>query len=532
MLDTYDTIEVPQKLTGGYTLGWFDTDKKGLGELQSARPKSYIAWEMFQNGIDAGASTISMTMEPTFETRGRVHFIVEDNAPGGFEDIKDAFTLFARSKKRKDPTKRGRFNLGEKLVLAICDEAKIVSQNAAVAFLPDNTRKAIRERTEIGTRFEAIAKVTKAELEEVKHDVAMLLSPAGVDCFFNGVLIPYRQPDRVVEANLETEFDDEDGNPRKTRRNTTVEIVPLQDGETAYVYEMGIPVVETDMPFHVNVMQKVPLTYSRDNLKPAYMRELAAVVLNATHDMIVPEEAAQTWVNEAMGDKSISKEAVEQVVKQRFGDKVVTYNPRDLEANNKAVLNDYRVMPTNAFSKEAMNNIRRFDTVKASSQLFPTYRPYSDDPDAKPVDVVPESQYTEGMRQVVALTRTLGKRVLGRNVLAIIVRHPDVGLQAAYVKDHLGRVCIHLNLNGIGTYRFNAWSANLKFFIGIIGHELAHDQEGNHLTESFHTAMEGVFAVIVEIALTDPALFSDPAKLHSARVDEKYMPVLAGTLTN
>jgi len=51
---------------------------------------------------------------------GRVATItVADDAPDGFCDMRDAYTLFKETYKRKDPIKRGRFNFGEKQVLAM-----------------------------------------------------------------------------------------------------------------------------------------------------------------------------------------------------------------------------------------------------------------------------------------------------------------------------------------------------------------------------------------------------------------------------
>jgi hypothetical protein len=44
----------------------------------------------------------------------------EDNAPDGYRNLDDAHTLFASSTKKADPTKRGRFNAGEKFVLVMC----------------------------------------------------------------------------------------------------------------------------------------------------------------------------------------------------------------------------------------------------------------------------------------------------------------------------------------------------------------------------------------------------------------------------
>jgi hypothetical protein len=46
-------------------------------------------------------------------------------APQGFRDLGHAFRLFAQSAKKINPEPRERFNLGERLMLALCDEITI-----------------------------------------------------------------------------------------------------------------------------------------------------------------------------------------------------------------------------------------------------------------------------------------------------------------------------------------------------------------------------------------------------------------------
>jgi len=50
---------------------------------------------------------------------------------------------------------------------------------------------------------------------------------------------------------------------------------------TAHLYELGIPVVETDIRWHISVGQKIPLNTSRDNVTPAYFRMISTAVAEA-----------------------------------------------------------------------------------------------------------------------------------------------------------------------------------------------------------------------------------------------------------
>src|SRR5690606_5569703 len=104
--------------------------------------------------------------------RPLVSLIVQDDNPGGFADIRHAYTLFAESKKKSDPTKRGRFNLGEKAVLACLVEGCIVTTSGTVDFCSDGKRRENpRERTEVGSRFEGLIRMTREELEQALREI-------------------------------------------------------------------------------------------------------------------------------------------------------------------------------------------------------------------------------------------------------------------------------------------------------------------------------------------------------------------------
>jgi len=112
---------------------WFTVDKDGLAKVLGRRGKAFAMLELIQNAWDApGATQVEVTLKPA--ARGRTLLIVEDNSPNGFSDLAHAYTLFKESEKKADPTKRGRFDVGEKLVLAICDCARICTTRGTLMF--------------------------------------------------------------------------------------------------------------------------------------------------------------------------------------------------------------------------------------------------------------------------------------------------------------------------------------------------------------------------------------------------------------
>src|SRR6187401_1293124 len=100
---------------------WFDVDKQGLAKILERKGKEFALFELIQNTWDEpGVTKVSVTLD--YQGRNKARLMVEDDAPEGFKDLSHAFTLFADSAKKTNPEQRGRFNLGEKLVLPIPDQ--------------------------------------------------------------------------------------------------------------------------------------------------------------------------------------------------------------------------------------------------------------------------------------------------------------------------------------------------------------------------------------------------------------------------
>ena len=146
-------------------------------------------------------------------------------------------------------------------------------------------------------------------------------------------------------------------------------------GDTGEILEMGIPVVECSMPFRINVLQKVPLNSDRDNVPPAFLRQLQVAVLNHMHDRLNEERVTEAWVDEASGDGGASKDAVAGVVRKRFGERAVSATPNDPTANARAEVNGYTVIPGGAMNRGLWSNARNHGLVIPASQVFPSPSP-------------------------------------------------------------------------------------------------------------------------------------------------------------
>jgi len=236
---------------------WFDVDRKGLAKLIERRGgggggKIWLLYELLANAWDAdGTTTVDVSLVPE-DNVPKANIVVTDDSPDGFANLSHAWTLFAESNRKGDAGKRGRFNLGEKLVLALCDEASIVTTSAGVMF-DSRGRTTTKKRRDRGSEFYGIARITRAELVEIEEGLKKLIPPHYIKTVINGMVLPTRAPIATIEATLPTEIADGDGVLRRSARKCQVEIYEPLAGEVAMLYEMGIPVVETGDKWHVNV---------------------------------------------------------------------------------------------------------------------------------------------------------------------------------------------------------------------------------------------------------------------------------------
>src|ERR1700720_3706084 len=177
---------------------WFDVDKAGLGRQAEEQGKGRLVGELIQNALDeAGVTRIDVTLA-LVPGRPFADLTVEDDSPEGFRDLGHAYTLFAESYKRSNPEQRGQYNFGEKLVLAVCENASISTTKGTVEFDPEAGRiEKPRQKRDRGSAFQGRIKLTREEYAEVCDYLRSLLLPEHVTVTFNGDRLLPRKPIRT-----------------------------------------------------------------------------------------------------------------------------------------------------------------------------------------------------------------------------------------------------------------------------------------------------------------------------------------------
>lgn len=478
------------------TAAWFEVDKEGLAKLLERRGKEFVIYELVQNCWDTQAGIIDVRLEP-IPGQPYANLEVWDNHPGGWKNLEDAYTLFAESEKKGDPEKRGRFNLGEKLVLALCQEARIESTTGTLVFNREGRRRlknAIRE----GSSFQAKIRMTRDEYELVCVAVKRLIPPLGKMTKFNHDLLPYRTPLCTISCTLPTETADAEGILRKTARMTFIDVIEPQEGEKATIYELGIPVVETGDKYHYNVAQKVPLNSDRDNVTPAYLQELRTMVLNQMHLKLKPAEASDAWVRDAAADENASHAAVDQVMTLRFGQRRVISDLNDPEGTKLAMSQGYTVIPPQSLSGAEWANVRKYGVALAAGQVTPSPKPFT--PNGTPLEILKETDWTESLRRLVAYAGDLGRLLLGREVIVQITPEKGWRFRAAYSP---GQLILNVGLLGWSCFDQGPSPETDELFL----HEYAHEYSSDHLSSDYHDALCRLGAKLAALALTKPEFF-------------------------
>lgn len=477
---------------------WLVVDVIGLRKTLQRKGKAFAIYELLQNGFDEDSTKVSLTL--TKPVNGASTLICVDDAPRGYADLSNAHTMFAESKKKTDHKKRGRFNVGEKYVLALCDKATITSTTGRTIFHEDGTRTHDKIRTKAGTEFRGELSLTEEEFNDLSAQVKRVIPP--ISTFFNEVEISPRTPLHEFTTTLPTEIADDNGVPRTRQRQTSVRLYDPLTGEQPTLYELGMPVVEIDGRWHVDVQQKVPLNIERDNVTPGYLRTLRVAIVNQCKDFLTEEDAAAAWVNDALASPKIEPEATKAIIEKRFGEKAVLYDASDLGSNRECVAEDRVVIPRNTFTKEQRANVNK--VVQKASDIHPTNLNL----DTTTKRIPPEKLLD---------TQAVFKKFI-LDVAPLMLEHKleevrfiDDDTLDIYGCTKWMKADKFIFTVNVANHDVEDWQRNFDLFI----HELSHHavQRNDHLFEDFWRTASEMGAKLVQIALDHPHLFPPQALL-------------------
>jgi hypothetical protein len=464
---------------------WLVVDKDGFSKLVEQKGRGRIIAELIQNAWDEdGVTQVQVSIKPIPGSPYAV-LTVFDDSQDGFHDLSHSFTLFAESKKKVDPSKRGRFNLGEKAFLSLCRQADIISTKGSVHFTQDGDRRQSKKAQDRGTTVTAELRITREQVTEAIAYLQTLISPENITTVIDGITLPIRKPIHTFEVTLPTEIADAEGNLRSTRRKTSVSCFEPKENEIPTLYEMGIPVVELgeEVKWHVDIKQKVPLNQDRDNVQPSYRKEVLVNLANQLNKYLTAEDYAKPLWVETVEDKRVDQKVFQDSFKSRFGDKVAAFTPNDKEANNRAVANGYTVLSGGSLSKEGWERTRESEVAPSAGKLFPTHPE-----NARGVTYLEHSLWTPAMLFIEAECLKLAPDLIGTEITVQIAQNM-IPAMASY-----GGCQLTFSIAMLGSNWFDRMGAEIMRegisleFHSLFIHELAHHYESNHLSEKYYNA--------------------------------------------
>lgn len=473
---------------------WFEVNREGLAQLVERHGKHRIITELIANAWDEeGVTEVIVDLRPK-PGRAEVELYVTDNSSNGFRDLSHAWTLYAPSDKKRLPEARGRFNLGEKLVIAMCSKAHVISTTGTVVF-DRNGRHEHKTKSDRGTEFYGLMRMTRDELLSTVYELKRLQPPKSIKTTIRTFDIDGRETDchvissveplAVIPAELRTVCADAEGYMRDVLRTTSIELRACANSEEGgWLYELGVPVVDIGGPWDVNVLQKVPLNKDRDNVRPAYLRTLRTFVLDGGHKLLSSPQSHEEWVTEGLARADPS--TVSEVLDLRFGKKRVSFDPSDPEANKRAVAEGYTVVAGGSLPGDVWRNVRESDAMKPAGKVTPTKHPKFS-PDGVDTEV-PFERWTDAQKVVCASFKLIGQAML----------HDRTGLTIRIVCDKWNRFSawygeggfLTLNVQVLGHQWFEDGAGGLQAkHLGLLLHELGHEFCADHLSEDYHDAL-------------------------------------------
>jgi hypothetical protein len=294
----------------GRSQRWFEISDEGLVRRARERPLGRLILEAVQNAFDAGASTVSVDLGPD-------EIVVVDDAPVGISDERLVYTVFL-SDKVDDPTRRGRMGRGLKELLATCQRARVETTGVTLVFGPDGRHREESTR-EQGTRLVLGRPTTELERAGALELLRLTIPPKGVTLRLDGRTV--RRPRAMLglpSCDLETVVV-QSGVERAVMRVTSLSVFSPRRGEEPHLFEMGVPIQRWNVPWHVDVGQRVPLNDARDQAPERFVLAVKATLLEAMlHRYLDRRDLRADWVSDVVARWPVTTALLDAYVSKVF----------------------------------------------------------------------------------------------------------------------------------------------------------------------------------------------------------------------
>jgi hypothetical protein len=474
--------------------GKLEVDTKGFKKRVAWRGPLGVLTELISNALDENITFCDVIFEHVDRQTYRIR--VEDDSLEGFRNLDESYTLYADSYKAGILDKRGRFNVGEKIAIVLCDDAKIESTTGTRIFL-DKEVKRSPKKLDKGTIFEATMRCTRNQYEDACAQVVKIIAPEGIKVTFNGRQIKRPRLVTVVTTTLPTIGLNDEGDLFKTSAKTEVAVYEPPEGSSGAIYELGVPVVNVDHPFIMDVRQKVPLSVDRNNVTPGYYRKLCGAVLDATANLLTEEQARSKGVTEGIASAQ-SDAAIKAVILKKHGKGSFVPDPGNREANGELFARGQHPVNPGTYDRETWDRIRDAKALPSASDLIPRRTvppvPYTD-------------EVTHGMRQVAALAKLICDEVLHKPLRVQFSGNKNVTCSAQCGPEKDGSVDLTFHVEILRRHWFSEKPVLCRENLDLIYHELGHHKGDQDCTRDHCNEVTHIAASVSVLLQTKPEVF-------------------------
>ena len=426
----------------------------------------------------------------------------------GFKKISDVWTMYGHSERRSDPTKSGRFNLGEKEFLVLAKYAEIETfdrkEKRRRRFVFENDTRTESDEickldNDIGTRIYAtFDRWSKEQYDEICKDIKNIYVKPNKTCTINGEVVSNAKPHMTFTAELPTLLAVKAGAPlSKVVREAEIDLYDKKTPDSAgWLFENGLPIQKQSprTKWHVNVNQKVPLAPTRVSVPSSYWHKVCGAVLNNTIDELDHEDSGRNWVSEGMN--YATKDTAKSWLKIKFPDKDpnnICLGGSDHQANEECIERGGGIISMGTLDKEARQHLMSLGVVTRASEK---YGEKGGDAEGKYAATEQSLKPSRAMVDYALVCKRVAKDCIDAEPMVRFVKSRRPAL-AWWQRD---TPSLTFNVKHLGTTFFDDWNQrNVQLLIHELSHHAGHgkyEYEIEHYSKQFVDELERIGGII------------------------------------
>jgi hypothetical protein len=448
---------------------WFDIDNSGWKRMNAGRPPYELVKELIQNILD---ENFQVAIIKYYYKSEQFILSIEDDIDGGIKDSSLITTVFMTGKS-DSYLKRGRKGRGLKEFLSVCESAIVETVGNTVEFCADGSRKEFLNNRTIGTKISCVIKTEgwdRKAISQITKFLNKIIVYGNGGILVNGNEIKLRKSIYEIEnCHLMTQII-EDDIQKDIYMNTTISLYEKMDSK-GWLYEMGIPVVETDIPFDVDIHQRIPLNDNRNEIACYYLKEVKTYIVRKMLHSLEKKDML-TWASDGMQsyrfDLTEQRFIATKIIGTDITDVVIKTDNKLM--NDKARQNGFSLFDMDSLGYNFQEMIKEV-LVDAKDLIENIER------DCIPVDVEPTPEELNFIKE----HKKLVKEAIGLDIdIKIVEKKEDLvtgnTVEAFYRK---GNKSV-LSYNRLGMSPKTFAKPYCEKALSLLGHELGHEDYDEH----------------------------------------------------